>query len=215
MVFPAVSLWPVFFARVGLRGITLPLFATLTAYFLWKALQASRLTYYALAGALLGLTIYTYQASRVFPIIFAIFFAYLFLLRRLSTKSSSFTWRSVAVFFITATAVATPLILYLTVINPVAEQRIADLAGPLSKLSNGDPSDVLQSTLNTLGMFTFRGDAVFTNLRVALETACLCANVDMVLYRSASRDGYAVLTQFRPHDCRVARAVCICGAGDG
>ncbi len=50
----SVSLWPVFFARVGLRGITLPLLTTLTAYFLWKALHAPRTTYYVLAGALLG-----------------------------------------------------------------------------------------------------------------------------------------------------------------
>jgi 4-amino-4-deoxy-L-arabinose transferase-like glycosyltransferase len=35
----AVSLWPVFFARIGLRSITLPLMSTLTAYFLWRALQ--------------------------------------------------------------------------------------------------------------------------------------------------------------------------------
>src|SRR3990172_1775250 len=32
-----ISLWPIFFARVGLRGIALPLTSTLTAYFLWKA----------------------------------------------------------------------------------------------------------------------------------------------------------------------------------
>ena len=38
------SLWPVFFARVGLRGITLPLLTTLTAYFLWRALFGRRTT---------------------------------------------------------------------------------------------------------------------------------------------------------------------------
>ena len=68
----SLSLWPVFFARVGLRGITLPLLTTLTAYFLWKALHGVRITHYVLAGALLGLTLYTYQASRVFPVIFAV-----------------------------------------------------------------------------------------------------------------------------------------------
>ena len=38
----SISLWPVFFARVGLRGITLPLLTTLTAYFLWRALFGRR-----------------------------------------------------------------------------------------------------------------------------------------------------------------------------
>src|SRR5512147_10268 len=34
----SISLWPVFFSRVGLRGITLPLLTTLTAYALWRVL---------------------------------------------------------------------------------------------------------------------------------------------------------------------------------
>ncbi len=56
--------------------------------------------------------------------------------------------------------VAAPLIIYLTVINPTAESRVADLSGPLNQLRAGNPSEVISSTLNTLGMFTYRGDAV-------------------------------------------------------
>ncbi len=78
----SISLWPVFFARVGLRGITLPLLTTLTAYFLWRALFGRRAagpgmqpaesfilhpSSFSLSGILLGLSLYTYQASRVFP----------------------------------------------------------------------------------------------------------------------------------------------------
>ncbi|MBP7686337.1 MAG: glycosyltransferase family 39 protein [Thermoflexales bacterium] len=160
LVWLSISLWPVFFARVGLRGITLPLLTTLTAYFLWKALHASRSTYYVLAGALLGLTLYTYQASRVFPVIFAVFFVYLAVTRSsLVTRYSSLISR-VGMFFIIALLVAAPLIVYLTVINPTAEERVADLSGPLNQLRDGDPSEVIQSTLNTLGMFTITGDAV-------------------------------------------------------
>ncbi len=206
----SISLWPIFFARVGLRGITLPLLTTLTAYFLWRALfgrqtighgpqtlESSALSpqpsAFVLPGILLGLTLYTYQASRVFPVIFAAFMVYLFLLRRLSKKSSSFiparvpaeggagrspsaspahgagydvahpsslSWRAVAVFFLIALIVAAPLIIYLAIINPSAEARIAELSGPLNKLLAGDASEVISSTLNTLGMFTYRGDAV-------------------------------------------------------
>ena len=170
----SIALWPVFFARVGLRGITLPLLTTLTAYFVWKALHTSRMTQYVLAGALLGLTLYTYQASRVFPVIFAAFFIYLaatrssfilppssFILHPSSFRlhPSSFR-RRVSLFFITALLIATPLILYLTVINPSAEERVADLSGPLNELRAGDPRAVISSTLNTLGLFTYRGDAV-------------------------------------------------------
>ncbi|HZY42132.1 MAG TPA: glycosyltransferase family 39 protein [Anaerolineae bacterium] len=156
----SISLWPVFFARVGLRGITLPLLTMLTAYFLWKAVHTSRITHYVVAGALLGLTLYTYQASRVFPAIFAVFFIYLAVTHSsLVTRYSSF-FRRVIAFFATALIIAAPLIIYLTVINPNAEERVADLSGPLNELRAGNPSEVIRSTLNTLGMFTITGDAV-------------------------------------------------------
>ncbi len=159
----SVSLWPVFFARVGLRGITLPLLTTLTAYFLWKALHTARIPHYILAGALLGLTLYTYQASRVFPVIFAVFSIYLALVRfrsRTTHHAPRFDLRGSIGFGVTALLVAAPLIIYLTVINPTAEERVADLSGPLTELRAGNPTEVLQSTLNTLGMFTIAGDAV-------------------------------------------------------
>jgi len=156
----SISLWPVFFARVGLRGITLPLLTTLTAYFLWRALHTSHITPYVVAGALLGLTLYTYQASRVFPVIFAVFFIYLAVTRSSLVTRHSLLGRKIAAFFVTALLIAAPLIIYLTVINPAAEERVADLSGPLNQLRAGNPSEVIQSTLNTLGMFTVRGDAV-------------------------------------------------------
>ncbi len=154
----SISLWPIFFSRVGLRGIALPLLTMLAAYFLWRALHGMRLKQFALAGVLLGLSLYTYQASRVFPIIFLIFFIYLFITR--SSLITNHSLRSFIIFFVTAAIIAAPLIIYLTAINPSAEQRIGDLGGPLNKLAAGDPSEVIQSTLNTLGMFTIRGDAV-------------------------------------------------------
>jgi hypothetical protein len=186
----SISLWPVFFARVGLRGITLPLLTTLTAYFLWRALFNERATEgqegrgtaqvthhvlrFTLPGVFLGLTLYTYQASRVFPLIFGLFLLFVFVNRwralRTSAKPpcgthypSRFTFyavRSTGVFFLSALIVAAPLMLYLAVINPSAEARVADLSGPLNQLRAGDPSEVISATLNTLGMFTYRGDVV-------------------------------------------------------
>ncbi len=191
LVWMSISLWPVFFARVGLRGITLPLLTTLTAYFLWRALfrkdretaeqedrAKSRITHHAsrfiLPGILLGLSIYTYQASRVFPIIFGLFLLFVFAkqwqaarraphssVRSLPVGRCTFyALRLMLVFFLSALIVAAPLIYYLTVVNPSAESRVADLSEPLNKLLAGDPGEVISSTLATLGMFTFRGDAV-------------------------------------------------------
>ncbi len=157
----SISLWPIFFARVGLRGILLPVLTMLAAYFLWKALHSSRLGPYVLAGSLLGLSIYTYQASRVFPVIFAVFFVYLAFTHHSSLITDhAGLLRRAGVFFVSALLVAAPLIVYLTVINPSAEERVVDLSGPLTQLRNGDPSEVIHSTWNTLGMFTIAGDAV-------------------------------------------------------
>ena len=182
----SISLWPVFFARVGLRGIALPLLTTLTAYFLWRALFGRRAaesssfilhakrSSFILPGVLLGLSLYTYQASRVFPLIFGLFLLFVFvkqwhatrhrpdllLVTHYSLRFTFYALRSTLTFFFTALLVATPLILYLTVINPSAESRVADLSGPLNQLRAGSPNEVISSTLNTLGMFTYRGDAV-------------------------------------------------------
>ena len=127
-----------------------------------------------LPGVLLGLSLYTYQASRVFPLIFGLFLFFVFVKQWHATRrnhhssfvthhSPRFTFyalRSALTFFFTALLVAVPLILYLTVINPSAESRVADLSGPLNQLRAGNPNEVVSSTLNTLGMFTYRGDAV-------------------------------------------------------
>jgi 4-amino-4-deoxy-L-arabinose transferase-like glycosyltransferase len=173
----SISLWPVFFARVGLRGIILPLLTTLTAYFLWKAVfgpksaESSafvlRPSSFILPGILLGLTLYTYQASRVFPLIFGLFLLFAFSKRWWAarraghvSRSTHDAVRSTLTFFITALIVAAPLIIYLAVINPSAESRVSDLGGPLNQLRAGNPAEVMASTLNTLGMFTYRGDAV-------------------------------------------------------
>jgi 4-amino-4-deoxy-L-arabinose transferase-like glycosyltransferase len=166
----AIALWPVFFARVGLRGITLPLLTTLTAYFLWRALfgrkpaaSSSFIPHpssFVFPGVLLGLTLYTYQASRVFPLIFGLFMLFVFARRRHATRNTQHAIRGALAFFFSAVVIAAPLIIYLTVVNPAAEARVADLSGPLNKLLEGDAGEVVASTLNTLGMFTYRGDAV-------------------------------------------------------
>lgn len=170
LVWMSITFWPVFFSRVGLRGIALPLLTALTAYFLWRTLfgrkanDSSSLSphpsSFIFPGVLLGLTIYTYQASRVFPLVFGLFLLFVFIQRRGISGHTQHALRSTLTFFAMALIVAAPLITYLTIINPSAEARVADLSGPLNQLRAGDPSEVISSTLNTLGVFTYRGDAV-------------------------------------------------------
>ena len=92
----AISYWHLNWSRVGLRVILVPLFAALITWALWRGFATSRpevsrpdrlangsslkpvrsLTYgwFLLAGALLGLSLYTYQAARLLPILVAVAF---------------------------------------------------------------------------------------------------------------------------------------------
>jgi 4-amino-4-deoxy-L-arabinose transferase-like glycosyltransferase len=154
----AVSLWPVFYSRVGLRNITLPLMISLAAWLFWEAHRSSQVARFVPAGLAFGLAFYTYQGSRVFPFIFAVWTVYLALFHR---KTFVRNWRGIVVFFAVTALVAAPLAYYLLVVNPQAEARIANLSGPLEALRAGDPSQVIQLAWATAGMFTVHGDGVW------------------------------------------------------
>jgi len=74
----AVSYWHLNWSRIGLRVILVPLFAALIVFALWRGFRAVRpdrlrqpvrsgALWFILAGALLGLSLYTYQAARLLP----------------------------------------------------------------------------------------------------------------------------------------------------
>lgn len=78
----ALSYWHLNWSRVGLRVILVPFFAALLAWALWRGFRTSRARWFALAGALLGLSLYTYQAARLLPLLAAVAFALYGLWRR-------------------------------------------------------------------------------------------------------------------------------------
>jgi 4-amino-4-deoxy-L-arabinose transferase-like glycosyltransferase len=168
----AMMFWAVSTSRAGLRNITLTTFATLTALAFWNVFSkwqvaSSKLqeqitrhsslvtNHLALitSGLLLGLTFYTYQPSRVVPLIFLIFIVYLLLRGQIDLKTH---WRSIAVFFGLTLIIAVPLIVFL-VQHPTAETGRAFQTEPIRALLRGDPGPALGTTLATLKMFTFDG----------------------------------------------------------
>ncbi len=168
----AVMFWTVSTSRAGLRNITLTTFATLTALIFWtmwnKRLgtseptsniqsRTSRFILHLLSlifpGVLLGLTLYTYQPSRVVPLVFVVFLVYLFFRERASVRTH---WRSIAGFFGIAVAIALPLIIFLAQ-HPTAETGRAFQTEPIRALLRGDPSQVIDTSVATLKMFTFDG----------------------------------------------------------
>jgi len=187
----AVSFWPLFYARVALRAITLPLTAALAAYFLLRATNqptnqpTNHLTTWLLAGLFLGLSLYTYMAARVFPFILAAFLVYFFL----TCSSTRIPWPCLFAFFLSAAIISAPLVIWLTT-HPGAEYRIAEVQEPLDSLLAGDPSLVWQNLIANLKFFTCAGDPwprqnlpgrpVFAD---PLSAALFCAGLLITLWR--------------------------------
>ncbi len=65
----AVSYWHLNWSRVGLRVIWVPLFAALIVACVWHGLRTQRWLAFVGAGVLLGLSLYTYQAARLLPLV--------------------------------------------------------------------------------------------------------------------------------------------------
>lgn len=158
----AVLFWPVFYGRLGLRAISLPLVAGLSAVCWWLGWQSSPgqkggQRFWPLAGLFAGLSLYTYLAARALPLFYGFFVAYLALAHRPALKAR---WRGLALFTAVFTLTALPLFIYLQA-NPGAEFRVAEVSQPLTDLRHGDPRPVLANGLKLAGMFGFTGDPLW------------------------------------------------------
>ncbi len=156
----AVTWWPVFFSRLGLRIIGLAPLATATAYALWRGLEEdnrnrlARFLWTGLAGVLLTAGLYTYSAARALPLTLAAFVFYLTLLHRQRLRGH---WLPLLLAALLAAGLYGPLYSYLQT-HQTADARSAQINTPLTTLRDGDPGPILQNTLTTLGMFGLHGD---------------------------------------------------------
>jgi 4-amino-4-deoxy-L-arabinose transferase-like glycosyltransferase len=159
----AVLFWPVFYSRLALRAIALPMLSGLTAYFWWQGWQSSPRTPsrswppFLLAGLFAGLSLHTYMAARSVPIFYGLFLLYLLLFHR---SALGRRWREVLLFTASAAVAAGPLVLYLLA-NPGAEYRIGEVNAPLLALQSGNLRPVLENSLKIIGMFGWRGDPLW------------------------------------------------------
>ena len=168
----AALFMPVFYSRLGLRAIMLPVTAGLSAFFLWRWLlsispsfrsalpgsQRPDSTFYwiylLLAAAFAGLSSYTYMASRALPIFFAGFVVYLLLFHLKVIRES---WKGWLMFGLLYLLLSLPLILFLQG-TPGADFRVGEVDGPLRALLIGDPRPVLANTWAILRGFGWSGD---------------------------------------------------------
>lgn len=176
----AVTWWPVFFSRVGLRIIGLAPLATAAAYALWRGLESVErpepfdrsvlspvlsgtkgvakglrmLTWFLLSGALLAAGLYTYSAAKALPAAFGAFVLYLAFFHRERLRRR---WIALLLAAILAVGLFWPLYSYLQT-HETADARTAQIGAPLEALKDGDPKPILENTLTTLGMLGFKGD---------------------------------------------------------
>jgi 4-amino-4-deoxy-L-arabinose transferase-like glycosyltransferase len=148
----AVSFWPIFLSRVGLRAASVPMMAALSAWVLFEAFHRQQRRWFVLAGIALGVSLYTYPAARALPVVYVLLFTFYSLLNRK-------LHRPLLITLVTALIVVAPLAYTITTL-PEADVRLQQLGGPVQDALKGNVEPVLRYTLATLGMFNFAGDPI-------------------------------------------------------
>jgi len=181
----AVAFWPVSLSRQALRAITLVATWLPAAWLFWLGVRrqggggygnppyvapspqdegearggawsAQEFLPFVLGGALLGLSIYTYMASRVTWLVFPLW-AGVLLLRARTRRFLARIWPGLVVLLLVAALVALPLVRYLRA-HPEAERRVGNMMGPIEELLQGKPQRVLEHTWRALRVFSWEGD---------------------------------------------------------
>ncbi len=162
----AVTWWPVFFSRVALRGITLPLVFVAALYFLWRGLGLDGMAgtrrvasvqwgWLALAGVLMGLTWYTFTAARGLVILLPALLAHLAVVRVVPIQR---LWRVALVTLGLAALIAAPFVYEVQVHPGAPEARLEQLGGVIADLRAGNLVPFMRQAAATLGMFALTGD---------------------------------------------------------
>jgi 4-amino-4-deoxy-L-arabinose transferase-like glycosyltransferase len=108
---------------------------------------------FGLAGLALGAMLWTYQSSRIMPVVFLAFATYLAVWEPATFRVN---WKGIAVFLVVGVLIASPLLIYL-VTHPGAE--VGDFkTQSLQALRQGDWEPMVSAAFGALGLFTVRGE---------------------------------------------------------
>lgn len=159
----ATTFVPLLFARLALRVIALPLFTTLAAYALWRAIDPESdepdggrsALWFAVGGLTLGLALLTYPAARVLPFVLLAFLIYLAIFHQQRLQNR---WWGLLLYFGLAILLSGPMFLYLRA-NPDVEQRYQQLSGLIGTFGRGDVVPLVIGIRKSLTMFILKGDS--------------------------------------------------------
>ncbi len=156
----AVSFWPIFYSRLGLRLMALPAIVAVAVWIVWQTFpscvprEKSRGWGGAcVAGILLGSAIYTYPAARMLPLWMSGYLIYLAVFHHAQLRRQAWTF---VLLVVVAGLIAAPLVSYL-IAHPQAENRVEQVSGPLDALRQGNLAPLGNYALAAIGMFAFRG----------------------------------------------------------
>ncbi len=152
----SVSLWHIFFSRFGERVTLLVLLELLALWFYWRALVKFERRDFALAGVFTAMALYTYPASRVFPIVLIVLAVYVAWANRQASKC----FQGLVITFLVATTLFLPLGLYF-VFHPdqfISHSAEVSIFVPHAEQQAPVPVALATNALRLLKMFFIEGD---------------------------------------------------------
>ena len=149
-VFIATSFWHVLLSRLGFRSISEPLIQTLALAALFRGLRLNRRRWIIIAGALIGLNLYTYLAARLFPLAIALIFLYIVLFDRGQRRERIFQF---GLLVTAAIVVFAPLGVYFLNHPAAFLTRIQQVAPRVDQAAA-----LIDNVVRALGMFFVNGD---------------------------------------------------------
>lgn len=155
--FLATSYWHIVYSRLGIEPILVPFFGTATLYCLWRAWELRSRRLFILTGLLMGLSLYTYPAAYVFPLLVLVLLVYcLWRHRRLLHEHLV----NLLLVFAVCSAVVAPLGLFALTHLDDFMSRAAWVSAFNPEVAHGSPViEFVKSSAKTAAMFSVRGDS--------------------------------------------------------
>jgi hypothetical protein len=181
----AASYWHTSLSRLALRIVMTPLVAALLIIFLSRALRYNRRVDFIMAGLVLGIGLYTYQAVRMLPVVVLIGMGLALIFKARSRRTLAAYLTNLAVLVVIAGVVFVPLLHFSTqypedfwrrtsgrllgddIIQTTDEfgnlvERTATLEERMAAFQENVPI-LLENIRNALLMFNWKGDVAWIN----------------------------------------------------
>ena len=150
------TVWTLNLSRVAFRVVTLPPITAVALALLWRGLTQRRLGRMVLAGAIYGLTFYTYLAARFSIVALAVFIAYCAIWRR-----EQLWLRGWLCFAAAALVIATPLGVYFLAHWDAMMARAGQVSVFSEAINHGDSwGTLLRHAGRVARGFFYRGDFI-------------------------------------------------------